>query len=226
MAPLARLRLARAGIWLLCLTPLLMLAERLLHGRLGANPIEFLEHALGDWSLRFLLLALAMTPLRNATGWVWPPKLRRTVGLWAYAYVCLHFAVYIVFDLNILEPVQALAKLGEDLVKRLYITVGFAAWLFLLPLAITSTDGWQRRLKRRWKTLHRLVYPAAVFGVLHYVWLVKKDLSEPLLYAAVLALLLTLRLPRVRTWGRMGGGILRARSPAADLRDPSFKPRA
>lgn len=212
MSPIARLRLARAGLWLLCLTPLALLAERLLHGRLGANPIEFLEHALGDWSLRFLLLALAMTPLRTLTGWVWPLKLRRTVGLWAFAYVCLHFAVYIVFDLNILEPARALAKLGEDLVKRLYITVGFAAWLFLLPLAITSTDGWQRRLKRRWKMLHRLVYPAALFGVLHYVWLVKKDLREPLIYATVLALLLAWRLPWSRIWARMGGGILRARS--------------
>lgn len=220
--PVARLRLARALIWLLALAPLAMLGQRLLNGRLGANPIEFLEHALGDWSLRFLLLSLAMTPLRSLTGWVWPLKLRRTVGLWAFAYICLHFAVYIVFDLNILAPMRAVAKLGEDLVKRLYITIGFTAWLFLLPLAITSTDGWQRRLKRRWKMLHRLVYPAAVLGVLHYVWLVKKDLSEPLLYAAILAVLLAWRLP----WARMGGGILRARSPAADPRDPSLKPRA
>lgn len=181
MAPLARLRLARAGLWLLCLTPLALLAERLLHGRLGANPIEFLERSLGDWSLRFLLLALAMTPLRALTGWVWPLKLRRTVGLWAYAYVCLHFAVYLVFDLNILEPARALLQLGDDLVKRLYISVGFTAWLLLLPLAITSTDGWQRRLKRRWKILHRLVYPAAVFGVLHYVWLVKKAIGRKLI---------------------------------------------
>ncbi len=226
IGPVTRLRLARALIWLLALTPLAMLVERLLNGRLGANPIEFLEHALGDWSLRFLLLSLAMTPLRSLTGWVWPLKLRRTVGLWAYAYICLHFAVYIVFDLNILAPAQALAKLGEDLVKRLYITVGFTAWLFLLPLAITSTDGWQRRLKRRWKMLHRLVYPAAILGVLHYLWLVKKDLSEPLLYAAILAVLLVWRLPWARAWPRMGGGILRARSPAADPSDPSFKPRA
>jgi len=222
ISPVARLRLARALIWLLALTPLAMLVERLLNGRLGANPIEFLEHALGDWSLRFLLLSLAMTPLRSLTGWVWPLKLRRTVGLWAFAYICLHFSVYIVFDLNILAPAQAVAKLGEDLVKRLYITVGFTAWLFLLPLAITSTDGWQRRLKRRWKLLHRLVYPAAILGVLHYVWLVKKDLSEPLLYAAILAVLLAWRLP----WTRMGGGILRARSSAADPSDPSLKPRA
>ena len=226
MTPIIRLRLARASVWLVCLVPLAMLAERLLHGRLGANPVEFLERALGDWSLRFLLLSLAMTPLRSLTGWVWPLKLRRTVGLWAYAYICLHFAVYIVFDLDILAPAQALAKLGEDLVERLYITVGFTAWLFLLPLAITSTDGWQRRLKRRWKMLHRLIYPAAILAVLHYVWLVKKDLSEPLLYAAILTVLLAWRLPWTWIRGRMGGGILRARSPATDPRDPSFKPRA
>lgn len=226
MAPIVRLRLARASVWLVCLVPLAMLAERLLHGRLGANPVEFLERALGDWSLRFLLLSLAMTPLRSLTGWVWPLKLRRTVGLWAYAYICLHFAVYIVFDLDILAPAQALAKLGEDLVERLYITDGFTAWLFLLPLAITSTDGWQRRLKRRWKMLHRLIYPAAILAVLHYVWLVKKDLSEPLLYAAILTVLLAWRLPWTWIRGRMGGGILRARSPATDPRDPSFKPRA
>lgn len=226
MTPIVRLQLARASVWLVCLAPLAMLAERLLHGRLGANPVEFLERALGDWSLRFLLLSLAMTPLRSLTGWVWPLKLRRTVGLWAYAYICLHFAVYIVFDLDILAPAQALAKLGEDLVERLYITVGFTAWLFLLPLAITSTDGWQRRLKRRWKMLHRLIYPAAILAVLHYVWLVKKDLSEPLLYAAILTVLLAWRLPWTWIRGRMGGGILRARSPATDPRDPSFKPRA
>lgn len=213
MSAAARLRLARLLVWAGCLAPLVLLVLRTLHGALGANPIEFLERALGDWSLRLLLLSLAMTPLRSFTGWLWPLKLRRTVGLWAYAYICLHVAVYIVFDLNILEPAQALAQLAEDLVKRLYITAGFAAWLFLLPLAITSTDRWQRRLGRRWKALHRLVYPAAVLGVLHYVWLVKKDLREPLLYAAILAVLLLWRWP----WPKVHSAILRARSvsPAA-----------
>ncbi|MCX7072927.1 MAG: sulfoxide reductase heme-binding subunit YedZ [Gammaproteobacteria bacterium] len=208
MSAAARLRLARLLVWAGCLAPLVLLGLRTLHDQLGANPIEFLERALGDWSLRLLLLSLAMTPLRSFSGWIWPLKLRRTVGLWAYAYICLHFAVYIVFDLNILEPAQALAQLAEDLVKRLYITAGFAAWLFLLPLAITSTDGWQRRLGRRWKALHRLVYPAAVLGVLHYVWLVKKDLSDPLLYAAILSVLLLWRWP----WPKVRSAILRARS--------------
>ena len=220
MSPAARLWTARILIWIVCLTPLALLVDRTLNGDLGANPIEFLERALGDWSLRLLLLTLCMTPLRSITGWLWPLKLRRTVGLWAYAYICLHFAVYIVFDLNILEPERALAQLAEDLVKRLYITVGFAAWLFMLPLAITSTDGWQRRLKRKWKTLHRLIYPAAVLGVLHYLWLVKKDLSEPLLYAAILGLLLFWRWP----WPKVRGAILRARStPAAPTRDQTLR---
>jgi len=213
MSAAARLRLARLLVWTGCLAPLVLLGLRTLHGALGANPIEFLERALGDWSLRLLLLSLAMTPLRSLSGWIWPLKLRRTVGLWAYAYICLHFAVYIVFDLNILEPAQALTQLAEDLVKRLYITAGFAAWLFLLPLAITSTDGWQRRLGRRWKALHRLVYPAAVLGVLHYVWLVKKDLSDPLLYAAILSVLLLWRWP----WPKVRSAILRARSVSPSL---------
>lgn len=220
MSANARLRLARLLVWTGGLLPLALLAERIVHDRLGANPIEYLERDLGDWSLRLLLLALAMTPLRSVTGWQWPLRLRRTVGLFAYAYVCLHVAVYIVFDLDILNPARALAQLADDLAKRLYITAGFAAWLFLTPLAITSTDGWQRRLKRRWKSLHRLVYPAAVGGVLHYVWLVKKDLTEPLLYAAILGLLLAWRWP----WPKVRGAILRARSdPASPLRDQTFR---
>ncbi|MBA4284238.1 MAG: sulfoxide reductase heme-binding subunit YedZ [Xanthomonadaceae bacterium] len=220
MSPAARLRLARGLVWIGCLTPLALLVGRTLNGGLGANPIEYLERALGDWSLRLLLLGLALSPLRSLSGWTWPLKLRRTIGLWAYAYVCLHFAVYIVFDLNILEPARAVAQLAEDLVKRLYITAGFAAWLLLLPLAVTSTDGWQRRLKRNWKTLHRLIYPAAVLGVLHYLWLVKKDASDPLLYAAILAILLLWRWP----WPKVRGAILRARpAPPATPRDQTLR---
>lgn len=208
------------AVWMLALVPLALLAQRVTQGRLGANPIEFIEHYLGLWSLRLLLLTLAVTPLRSLTGWTGPLKLRRTLGLWAYAYVCLHFAVYVVFDLNILEPGHAAKQLAEDLVKRLYITVGFAAWLALLPLAITSTDGWQRRLKRRWKTLHRLIYPAATLGVLHFVWLVKKDLSEPLLYAALLALLLALRWPPLK----MLAGGWRQAAAAAPGEHPAGRP--
>ncbi len=207
-SPAARLWAARLAVWALAVVPLALLITRLLENRLGANPIETLEHSLGIWALRFLILGLAMTPLRSLTGWGEPLKLRRTIGLWAYAYICLHFAVYIVFDLNILYPAQALAKLAEDLTKRLYITVGFASWLFLLPLAITSTDGWQRRLKRKWKTLHKLVYPSAILGVLHFIWLVKKDISEPLIYAAILAVLLAWRWP----WPQLKALVQRGRA--------------
>lgn len=196
----ARLWLLRLAAWTLGLAPLLWLAVRVLQSRLGANPVEFLEHYAGDWSLRLLLATLAMTPLRRATGWSEPVRVRRVLGLWAFFWICLHFAIYLTFDLE-----GSPAALADDLVKRSYITIGFAAWLLLLPLAITSTQGWQRRLKRRWAQLHRLIYAAALLGVLHYLWLVKADLREPLLYLALLLVLLGWRLP----WR----GILRGHPP-------------
>ncbi|MDR3419022.1 MAG: sulfoxide reductase heme-binding subunit YedZ [Nevskia sp.] len=194
-----RLRWLKALLWALCLYPLALLAWRTWHGQLGPNPVETLEHATGLRALQLLLATLAMTPLRSLSGRPEPLQLRRTLGLFAYFYMCLHFAAYLVFDLSLSLP-----KLGEDLVKRTYITLGFGCWLFLLPLAVTSTDGWQRRLKRRWKTLHRLIYPAALLASLHFVWLVKKDETEPLSYLAVLLALLALRLP----WRRWLRGIL------------------
>ncbi|WP_020647699.1 sulfite oxidase heme-binding subunit YedZ [Solimonas variicoloris] len=196
----ARLWLLRLAAWTLGLAPLLWLAVRVLQSRLGANPVEFLEHYAGDWSLRLLLATLAMTPLRRATGWSEPVRVRRVLGLWAFFWICLHFAIYLTFDLE-----GSPAALADDLVKRSYITIGFAAWLLLLPLAITSTQGWQRRLKRRWTQLHRLIYAAALLGVLHYLWLVKADRREPLLYLALLLVLLGWRLP----WR----GILRGHPP-------------
>ncbi len=219
MSPAARLWLWRVAVWALALTPLGLLALRVVNAQLTANPIEFIEHYFGIWSLRLLLVTLAMTPLRMLTGWMEPLKLRRTLGLWTYAYLCLHFSVYIVFDLNILHPALAAKQLAEDLVKRLYITVGFAGWLLLLPLAITSTDAWQRRLKRNWKKLHRLIYPAAMLGVLHFIWLVKKDESEPLTYAAILLFLLAWRWPGPQ----VKRAILRARTFKAPARDPSVQ---
>ncbi len=159
--------------------------------------MEFLEHYLGDWALRLLLVTLAMTPLRMLTRMTEPIRVRRILGLWAYAYLCLHFSIYLVFDLEF-----SAAQLGTDLFKRTYITLGFSAWLLLLPLAITSTNGWQRRLKRNWKTLHKLVYTAAIFGAIHYLWLVKADTRTPLIYSAILLALLAFRLP----WARLRGG--------------------
>lgn len=158
--------------------------------RLGPNPVEFLEHYLGDWSLRLLLVTLALTPLRKLTRQSEPSRVRRTVGLWAYAYLCLHFSIYLVFDLELSLP-----QLVGDLGSRTYIALGFTAWMLLLPLAITSTDRWQRRLGRDWKTLHRLIYPAALLGAFHYLWLVKADTFKPLIYLGIVVALLAWRLP-------------------------------
>ncbi|MDE2148533.1 MAG: sulfoxide reductase heme-binding subunit YedZ [Gammaproteobacteria bacterium] len=193
----------KAAVWLGGLAPLAWLGWRVADADLGPNPVQTLEYFTGRWALRLLLVTLAMTPLRLAVGRPQPIQLRRLLGLWAYAYMCVHFSIYLTFDLEF-SP----AKLADDLVKRAFITAGFTCWLLLLPLAITSTQGWQRRLKRRWRVLHRLIYFAAGAAVLHYGWGVKKDRSWPLLYATVLAALLLLRLP----WKRWSRAILRAQT--------------
>lgn len=171
------------------LLPLVWLLWLGWQGDLGANPVETLSHRTGDWSLRFLLLALAVTPLRRLTGWNVLLRFRRMLGLFAFFYVCLHFTVYLIFDQSF-----DLASILEDVVKRPYITVGFAGFLLLIPLAATSTSGMMKRLGRNWQRLHRLVYLIGVLGVLHYLWLVKADITEPLLYGGVLAALLGYRL--------------------------------
>jgi methionine sulfoxide reductase heme-binding subunit len=162
-----------------------------LSDRLGADPIAALTHETGQWALRLLLLTLAITPLRRFTGWARPVAFRRALGLWAFAYACMHLGVYVVLDLG-----GWWAQLFDDLLERPFITLGFAAWLLLVPLAVTSTRGMMRRLGRRWQRLHRLVYVAAALAVLHFLWLVKADLTEPLVYAGVLAILLAARLRR------------------------------
>jgi sulfoxide reductase heme-binding subunit YedZ len=169
--------------------PLALLAHGAFTDTLGADPVAALTHGTGDWALRLLLLSLAMTPLRRLLGQPWPIRFRRLVGLYAFFYACLHLSIYLVLDLG-----GYWTQIFEDIAKRPYITVGFGAWLLLLPLALTSTRGWIRRLGRRWGQLHRLVYVAGGLAVLHFLWLVKSDLREPLVYAAVLALLLGLRL--------------------------------
>jgi sulfoxide reductase heme-binding subunit YedZ len=192
----------RLGAWALGVVPLTFAVKWTVTSRLGPNPVEFLEHYTGDWSLQLLLVTLTLTPLRKIIRRSEPIRVRRTVGLWAYAYLCLHFSIYLVFDLKF-SP----AQLGDDLVHRTYITLGFTAWMMLLPLAITSTDSWQRRLGRDWKTLHRLIYPAAILGAFHYLWLVKADTRTPLIYFGVLLGLLAWRLP----WTALKPG----QSPAA-----------
>jgi sulfoxide reductase heme-binding subunit YedZ len=179
---------AKAAVHVAALLPLALLVQGALGDALGADPIATLTHRTGAWALRLLLACLAMTPLRRVLGRPWPVRLRRLLGLYAFFYASLHLSVYVVLDLN-----GYWAQVLTDVVKRPFMTVGFAAWLLLLPLALTSTRGWMRRLGRRWGQLHRAVYVAAGLGVLHYYWGVKADVREPLLYAGVLALLLGFR---------------------------------
>jgi methionine sulfoxide reductase heme-binding subunit len=169
--------------------PALWLAFRLLTDRLGANPIAETLNALGWWTLFLLMASLACTPLKILLGWTWPLRIRRLLGVSTFVYASLHFVFYLVVD-------QGLdwGEIGEDLFKRKFITVGFAAWLLMVPLAITSTNGMVKRLGfARWKLLHRLAYVCAGLGVVHFVWRVKADLTEPLIYAGALVLLLAVR---------------------------------
>jgi sulfoxide reductase heme-binding subunit YedZ len=189
----------KPAVFAACLLPFVLLTWRTLAGDLGPNPVETITHDTGDWALRMLLLTLAMTPLRKLLGWAWPVRVRRMVGLFAFFYAALHFATYLWLD-----QFFDLSAVLADVTDRPYITVGFAALLLMLPLALTSTRGWQRRLGSAWKRLHRLVYAIGVLGVLHYLWLVKADLLEPAIYAAVLTLLLAARIP----WRRIHSGAL------------------
>lgn len=184
-----RRRLLDLAIWLLVLAPGFAIASRALLGELGANPIEELEHRTGAWAIRLLFATLAVTPLRRLAGWQALGRYRRRLGLAAFAYALAHFLTWSVLD-NGLD----LAAIAEDIVERPYVTVGFVAFVLLLPLAATSTRGAIRRLGRRWVKLHRLVYVAAVLAVVHHWWLVKKDLREPAVHAALLAILLASRL--------------------------------
>ncbi len=170
------------------------LASDFLRDRLGANPIEEILHRLGWWGLVFLILSLAVTPVRRLTGWNRLVRHRRFVGLVAFGYLTAHFLSYVVLD-----QFFAWSYILEDIVERPFIMSGFAAWVLLIPLAITSTRRWIRRLGRRWVNLHRLVYVAGALGVLHYYWKVKADTREPLIFAMVLCVLLLLRTPMVRS---------------------------
>ncbi|MBS0364801.1 MAG: sulfoxide reductase heme-binding subunit YedZ [Proteobacteria bacterium] len=160
---------------------------------LGPDPVKELEHECGKTALNFLMLTLAVTPLRQLLRRPQLLRLRRMLGLFAFSYALLHFSVYVVLDLEL-----NLRQVGADIVKRPYITIGFTALLALLPLAVTSTNAMMRRLGSRWQRLHRLVYLIAVLGVWHYWWQVKRDIREPLLYCLILGLLLGYRLYRAR----------------------------
>lgn len=187
---MARQPWLKPAVFAASLLPLAWLAWRAGFGSLGVNPVETVNRFLGDWALRFLLIALAVTPARRITGWAPLARLRRMLGLFAFFYVCLHLASYIGLDLFF--DWQALWR---DVLKRRYITLGMLAFALLVPLAITSTDGMIRRLGgRRWRVLHRLVYPIGMLGVAHFWLMVKADIREPLLYAVILAALLGYRL--------------------------------
>jgi sulfoxide reductase heme-binding subunit YedZ len=186
-----RLRIDKPVLFLLCSLPLLWLALRAFEVAgfsLGPNPVEALLHGLGLWGLRLLLITLCVRPA--ATLWHQPRlmRLRRMLGLFAFTYLVLHFLTWLVLD----QALEA-RNVAADIVKRPYITVGFTAFVLLLPLAVTSTDGWMRRLGRRWHALHRLVYPAALLGCLHFLWLVKADWREPALYIAIYVVLMSWR---------------------------------
>jgi sulfoxide reductase heme-binding subunit YedZ len=180
----------KAVLFLLSLVPLADLVWRAFQGKLTANPIEYITHFTGDWTIRFLMITLAVTPLRNLLNRPQLTRFRRMMGLFAYFYGCLHFLIWSVLDKQ-LDP----HIMWEDILKRWYITVGMASLLGMTPLAITSTAGWARRLGyKRWQKLHRIVYACAVLGVVHYYLLVKSDIRSPVMYGAILAILLGYRM--------------------------------
>jgi sulfoxide reductase heme-binding subunit YedZ len=182
--------IVKAALHVLCLLPLVRLVVKYFTDDLTANPIEFITHSTGTWTLVLLLASLTITPLRKIKALNWTIKLRRMLGLYAFLYVCLHFTTYLWLD-----HFFAWARITQDIAKRPYVTVGFAAFVLLVPLALTSTKAAIRWLTgKRWQQLHRLVYVAAIGGVVHFYWLVKADITEPAIYASVLAVLLGLRL--------------------------------
>ncbi|MBS1810979.1 MAG: sulfoxide reductase heme-binding subunit YedZ [Acidobacteria bacterium] len=180
----------KAVLHILCWLPLVRLVINFLNDDLTANPIEFITRSTGTWALVILFASLTITPLRKIKALNWTIKLRKMLGLYAFFYVCLHFLIYLWFD-NSFDW----ARIGQDIAKRPYVTVGFAAFVLLLPLALTSNKFSIRKLTgKRWQQLHRLVYPAAIGGVVHYYWLVKADITKPMIYAVVLAVLLGVRI--------------------------------
>jgi len=177
-------------VFVACLAPFALVVGDVLGitGSLGANPVEAILDRFGNWGLRFILITLAVTPMRRLTGWNWLTRFRRMLGLFTFFYVLMHFLTWLVLDQGLL-----LSAIAEDIVKRPFITLGFVALLLLTALAATSTNGMRRRLGRRWQTLHNAVYVIAILGVWHFWWQVKLDTAEPLIYAVILASLLGYR---------------------------------
>lgn len=187
-------RWGKLATFLVCSVPLVLVGTDALRGRLGANPIESILNRFGYWTLVFLLLALLPTPLRILFDWTWPAVHRRMIGLFAFFYASLHLGTYVGLD-----QFFDWRAIVDDVVKRRFIAIGMLAFSLLVPLAVTSTGGWVRRLGYvRWKRLHRLAYVAAVCGVVHFGWRVKADLRQPLIFACLLTVLLAVRLVRLR----------------------------
>lgn len=181
---------SKIAVFTLALLPLVKLLLNAFQDNLGANPIEKITHLTGFWTLTFLLISLTATPIRKLGGWFWPIRLRRMLGLFAFFYACLHFLTYLVLD-----QFFDWSAIGADIAKRPYITIGFTAFVGLLPLAVTSNDKMTRKIGgKNWRRLHSLIYPIAIAGVFHFIWLVKKDLTTPLIFALLLTLLLGMRL--------------------------------
>lgn len=189
-------------VFLLCLVPLGLIAGDLFEitGTLGANPVEALQDRFGNWGLRFIVITLAVTPLRQLTGRNWLGRFRRMLGLFAFFYILMHFLTWLFLDQGLL-----ISAIAEDIFERPFITLGFTAFVILTLMACTSTNGMRRRLGRRWQQIHNGVYAVAVLGVWHYWWQVKQDIREPLIYAVIVAALLGYRL-----WRRSTGKKLRS----------------
>lgn len=186
--------LAKPLFFLLCLSPVIWIASNALTDNLGANPVETITHQTGDWTLRLLLLTLLITPLKNCTGnpsWI---RFRRMAGLFVYFYAFCHFTIWFLADHGL-----DLNYMVEDIIERPYITLGFAAFLLLTPLAMTSNHRSMRKLGRRWKQLHRLSYLIVILGVMHFLWLVKADYLEPMIYAVISAVLLLARVQPLKS---------------------------
>jgi methionine sulfoxide reductase heme-binding subunit len=199
---------SKVVVFLAALLPLAHLGWRALHQDLTANPIEFITHLTGDWTLRFLLITLAITPVRWMLGVPDLIRFRRMLGLFAFFYGSLHLITFAVLD-----HFFDWREMVNDVIKRPFITAGFTGFVFMLPLALTSTRGWIRRLGgKRWQALHRLIYASATAGVIHYYWLVKSDIRKPVEYGAILAALLGIRVVR---WAAQRRSVARLQSPPA-----------
>ena len=192
MDTLRQIRLTwKPAIFLLCLVPATLVITDAFEitGRLGANPIEEIQDRFGIWAIRFIMITLSVTPLRHLTGWNWLIRFRRMFGLFTFFYVLMHFLTWLILDQSLL-----LSAIAEDLTERPFITIGFTAFMLLIALAVTSTNGMRRRMGQRWQKLHYSVYVIGLLGVWHYWWQVKKDASDAQIYAAILAVLLGFRI--------------------------------